>query len=280
MFSFPVTPFIKKFEEKSPEKILKRSVDILDDAVAFELKSFIGSSQSSSGGFKDRAGNPDLYYTLFGWFTADALGMKKECDLVWPYVSTEINRKEPQGVYLHCLAILSALSGRTGEFKKLHGARLRMSPGMNEQKLYGAFLSVLSYWYLRDFRGIFRLRRKMKTLSFNEDLPCPLAAASLVLAGSFREPVDGHIKQVMAFYDGKGGFRATGSTPIPDLLSTAVALYALNFCGYDLREIKPDSLSFIDSLFIDGGFSGHPLDPDPDIEYTFYGLLALGALNS
>ena len=177
MFSFLAAPFIKEFEEKSPEKILKRSVDILDDTIASELKSFIESSQSSSGGFKDRAGNPDLYYTLFGWFTADALGMKKECDLVWPYVSTEINRKEPEGIYFHCFAILSALSGRAVEFKKLHGARLRKSPGMDEQKLYGMFLSMLSYWYLRDFRGIFRLRKK---IGHGSESGCPETSLSVI----------------------------------------------------------------------------------------------------
>ncbi len=280
MYSFLAAPLLKKFKDKSPEKILRRSADMLDMEIIEELRRFVHNSQSLSGGFKDRAGNPDLYYTLFGWFTADALGMRPECLMVWPYVSREISSKEPEGVYLHCAAILSSLTGKGREFKKSMGARLKHLPGMDEQKLYGAFLSLLSFYYLGDLWGMLRIRRKLKSLVTNGTLPCPVISASLVLSESFRENVDYPIKQLMSFYDGKGGFRATRSTQLPDLLSTAVALYALNFCGYDLREIRPDCLGFIDSLFRDGGFSGHPLDPDPDIEYTFYGLLALGSLNS
>jgi len=280
MYKFLAAPYLKEFNDKSPEKILKRSANMLDMAFTEELKGFVHNSQALSGGVKDRAGNPDLYYTLFGWFTADALEMEPECRMVWPFVSREIGRKEPEGVYLHCAAVLSSLTGNAREFKKSNVAGLKQFPGMDEQKLYGAFLSLLSTYYLGNFRGMLRIRKKLKSLLVNETLPCPVTAASLVLARSFREPVSGLTDRVMSFYDGKGGFRATRSTPLPDLLSTAVALYALNFCGYDLREIKPDCLDFIDSLFRDGGFSGHPLDPDPDIEYTFYGLLALGSLNS
>lgn len=71
---------------------------------------------------------------------------------------------------------------------------------------------------------------------------------------------------------------ATKTTKAADLLSTAVALYSLYFAGADLRKIRPACLDYIDSLFHNGGFSANSIDPDTDIEYTFYGLLALGAL--
>ncbi len=82
----------------------------------------------------------------------------------------------------------------------------------------------------------------------------------------------------MSYYSYTGGFKATEAVPVPDLLSTAVALYALDFVGYDLRRIKPECLTFTDSLFTEGGFGSNYLDPEPDIEYTFYGMLALGSL--
>lgn len=279
MFRLLAAPYLKKFEGESPERILKLSFNLLDPGFIASLRNYVRTSQTQSGGFEDRAGNADLYYTLFGWFVADALEMKQECSLVWPYVSNEISRKEPEGVYLHCAAVLSAVSGQAKAFRKSFGAKLRQSAEVKDQQLYGLFLSLMSFYYLRDFRGLFRIRQILRSFIGNETLPCPVTAALLVLSKSFREPVDKLIKVLMTFYDGKGGFRATMSTPLSDLLSTAVALYALRFAGYDLREIKPDSLDFADSLFRDGGFSGHPLDPDPDIEYTFYGLLALGALN-
>ncbi|MBN2667193.1 MAG: hypothetical protein JXR67_11835 [Bacteroidales bacterium] len=279
MFKLLAAPYLKKFEGKSPEKVLKLSLNLLDPVFTANLRDYVRNSQTQSGGFKDRAGNADLYYTLFGWFVADALGMKQECSLVWPYVSTKISLKEPEGVYLHCAAVLSAVNGQAKSFRKSFGAKLRQSAGMKYQQLYGLFLSLMSFYYLRDFRGLFRIRQNLRSLQGDDTLPCPVTAASLVLSKSFSEPVDGLIKLLLSFYDGKGGFRATHSTPLADLLSTAVSLYALWFAGYDLREIRPDSLDFTDSLFRDGGFSGHPLDPDPDIEYTFYGLLALGSLN-
>lgn len=279
MFRLLAAPYLKKFEGKSPEKVLKFSLNLLDPGFTAGLRDYVRNSQAQSGGFKDRAGNPDLYYTLFGWFVADALGMKQECSLVWPYVSKEISLKEPEGVYLHCAAVLSAVNGQKKSFRKSYGAKLRQSTAMKDQKLYGSFLSLISFYYLRDFRGLFRIMQSLRSVTGNDTLPCPVTAASLVLSKSFREPVDKLINVLMSYYDGKGGFRATHSTPLADLLSTAVALYALRFAGWDLREIRPDSLDFADSLFRDGGFSGHPLDPDPDIEYTFYGLLALGSLS-
>jgi hypothetical protein len=63
-----------------------------------------------------------------------------------------------------------------------------------------------------------------------------------------------------------------------DLLSTGVALYALRFVKHDLRIMKPECLEYVDSLYANGGFCATVLDPGADVEYTFYGLLALGAL--
>jgi hypothetical protein len=99
-----------------------------------------------------------------------------------------------------------------------------------------------------------------------------------VLERSFNNPGKKLINDLLSFYDGHGGFKATQGAPLPDLLSTAVALFALSFADEDLRNIKPDCLDFVDSLYSDGGFGGNVIDQDPDIEYSFYGLLALGAL--
>jgi hypothetical protein len=38
-------------------------------------------------------------------------------------------------------------------------------------------------------------------------------------------------------------------------------------------------MNFINGLYVDGGFSAVQADTVTDVEYTFYGLLALGALN-
>jgi hypothetical protein len=57
-------------------------------------------------------------------------------------------------------------------------------------------------------------------------------------------------------------------------------LYALNFAKCDLRVIKPNAIAFVDSLYNEGGFVATAFDMESDIEYTFYGLLALASLNN
>lgn len=68
--------------------------------------------------------------------------------------------------------------------------------------------------------------------------------------------------------------------PIPDLLSTATSLHALACLDLSLSaSAKELCLNFLDSLWsAEGGFHGHWADDHLDVEYTFYGLLALGHL--
>jgi prenyltransferase beta subunit len=66
---------------------------------------------------------------------------------------------------------------------------------------------------------------------------------------------------------------------MPDLLSTAVALHALDGLQVDFAERKDAMLDFVDSLWTAaGGFHGTWDEEEFDIEYTYYGLLALGHL--
>jgi hypothetical protein len=147
-----------------------------------------------------------------------------------------------------------------------------------KQPAYNAFLNLLTCYYLEDYKGLYRIRKQMKDFESKSALPCSVLSALLVLQKSFKKPVNSLKEEVLSFREENGGFKATKATPIPDLLSTAVALYALNYAGYDLSAIRPSSFEFIDSLYVDGGFGGNVFDSDPDMEYTFYGLLALGAL--
>jgi hypothetical protein len=73
-----------------------------------------------------------------------------------------------------------------------------------------------------------------------------------------------------------GGFSAAKASPVPDLLSTATSLFMLSCYGnrpkYPVRD-------FIEAHWLDsGGFSATLLDDKSDVEYTFYGLLALGTI--
>ncbi len=77
-----------------------------------------------------------------------------------------------------------------------------------------------------------------------------------------------------------GGFHASPDTPMPDLLSTAVALFTLRICGYPLDAMADSARQFIlDHWHENGGFTGTLVDDCADCEYTFYALMALGALS-
>ena len=73
---------------------------------------------------------------------------------------------------------------------------------------------------------------------------------------------------------------AAPGVPIPDLLSTATALHALSGLQRDISDIQERCLDFIDSLWTnEGAFHGHWDDEPLDVEYAYYGLLALGHLS-
>jgi hypothetical protein len=76
--------------------------------------------------------------------------------------------------------------------------------------------------------------------------------------------------------DETGGFRVSEVAPVPDLLSTAVALFTLRLIG----EHPQSASRFIEAHWLDmGSFAPTLLDKYSDVEYLFYGLLALGSDN-
>lgn len=80
---------------------------------------------------------------------------------------------------------------------------------------------------------------------------------------------------ILSLQDETGGFRANEGAAIPDILSTAVALFTLKMKGVCPRY---DARDFIEvHINEDGAFMSTLLDETGDIEYMFYGLLALGA---
>ena len=73
--------------------------------------------------------------------------------------------------------------------------------------------------------------------------------------------------------DETGCFHASEQAPIPDLLSTAVALFTLRLTGVPVN----DASTFIEAHWSDSGcFTPTLYDDYSDVEYVFYGLLALG----
>lgn len=284
-FSVPIgrriaSPYTKVFEGCSPETVLRKAADVIDRPTLEEIKAYIVSAQTPSGGFADKADKADVYYTLFGILVAAALDMRDRFPAVGNFIEREMNQPHLSDIHLHCVAISGTLLGigRIHDEPFRSSVRKLVQQQIRQDKTYPLFLSLLTCFYIRDYPGLYTIRRKLGRVSRDGNLPCTVLAALVVLEVSFHKPATRLTEQLLGFYDGRGGFRATQTAPVSDLLSTAVALYALRFAGADLRRIRASCLEFVDALYTEGGFSATLPDHDTDIEYTFYGLLALGAL--
>ena len=108
----------------------------------------------------------------------------------------------------------------------------------------------------------------------------PTTAATVSLLRHLHAPVPPDAVQwLLARAHPQGGFSATEGTPMPDLLSTATALHALSGQKASLAHVKEPTLDFIDTLWTGKAFCGTWADDEPDCEYTYYALLAMGHLS-
>jgi prenyltransferase beta subunit len=263
--------FLSRLSENSLEATLARSLRMLDAQTIDEIKNYIKGQQTKEGGFADKAGNSDLYYTLFGCLVAEAFEIDEVKPALKAYLKNIIATKELSGIYLKCALIIYA---------KLFGGTTPPSIIGTNKRLaaqYSDFINVLSYYYSKDYISLLLISQKLKKVKLSAEMPCSVMAASLILQDGKRKQHD-EPWQWMSGYYRNGGFSAFSKIADSDLLSTGVALYSLRFVDSDLSVIKPDCLTYIDSLYSEGGFCASTYDAGPDVEYTFYGLLGLGSL--
>ncbi len=289
------SPFLKRYQKKSIESVLQKSTSIFDADIQWEIKNHILKSITKDGGFADRGGKTDLYYSMFGCFVAEALSVNEIFPALKDYVKKTVTQDSLTRIHLFCGAILySKLHGFDSTTEKLRkkveieleadastGSAYQVEVKNKEtiSSGYTFFIGLLTLYYLQDYRSILKLKKRIKDFSDTKESPCSLAAAEAVINRVLGKSVKEVEVKLKSFYRGKGDFAALQRAPITDLLSTAVALYALHFIDSDLTDIKPDCLTFVDNLYLNGGFRATEMDFDIDIEYTFYGLLALGALS-
>jgi hypothetical protein len=263
---------LQKIRTNSIETVLAKSVRMIGQETLAEMRAFVLSRQTTSGGFADRGGNCDLYYTLFGCYITEALGVQEVMPSLREYIKKTVLAGNLDSIHLKCAVILYA---------KLFGSGTVPSTLRKREELqasYSDFINLLAYYYTEDYPALLRIRRKLKISNTEVEMPCSVTAAHLILENSFGKQVKKLEKRLNEFYRNDGSFAALKRAPFGDLLSTGVSLYALRFGNSEVTIIKPDCLAYIDSLYSDGGFCATASDPGPDVEYTFYGLLALGAL--
>ena len=280
----------------------RRARDILPDPD--RTADYVRSQLTDAGGFADKAGKADLYYTVFGLQAAAALDAELPFDRVREYLESFADGSGLDLVHLSCLARAwadlpgAAMSpaAATALREKLIAHRsedggFALIPG-SAGSVYGCFIAVGG---LQDLDtqpdALDRLETFLASLrtagggTVNETaLPFPATpstAAALTLQASlgFHAPQDS--KDWLARQqDPCGGFHAVEGAPICDLLSTATAIHALALTGQPLAQNSERTLDFVLRLRGDdhGGFGASTLDATADVEYTAYALVALGHL--
>jgi prenyltransferase beta subunit len=276
---------------------------------------FLRQQQNKDGGFKDRTGKSDLYYTVFGLDGLlalevqsskakvqnfqqarrflDGLGPGEGLDFVhlcclaraWATISSQDPTKPyPADFQENILRRIERFRSKDGGYSPVAAAEFGTA--------YGCFLAVGAYQDMKtELPARLRLVQCLKLLETKEGgwanernsgmgSTNATAAASTVLR-NLSVPINQSVGDwLLAQCHREGGFLAAPNAPIPDLLSTATALHALAGMQISFERVKEKCLDFIDTLWTnEGGFHGNWSDEHLDCEYTYYGLLALGHLS-
>ena len=264
------------------------------------LRRAVTSQQGSGGLFCGRAGQEDLYYTFFGVLLAlvsDAKFRRDECqqrvtaldfaalDLVhgcaWLRVAAMLKL-----LALPKFARLKAMTFRKFGVSKNDLEKMRTLeslpdsafPQRDKNSPYSRFLlgtlfadfgqdvpeSDISEYRLPN--GLYANLKSHSTFGVNA------TAAALFLLP--RDQSEKTAEVLAALQEQNGSFKATTDAREGDLLSTATAVFAL----HQRRETPRVSIkTYLRECFRENGlFAATPDDPHGDLEYTLYGLLAMG----
>lgn len=253
---------------------------MLDEKSQQEVKTFISSQQHQNGAFTDRAGNPDLYYSLFGAWMSTALKMEVEQKQLAGYI--EKNQSEERKTVERFSHLLISVSLEINVKKTSIPLQLKMAFGNNRQinVAYKAFLFLLSFDTLHGRKTLwyFLFRIGLTFYTPPGDLPCSFLSALLIARFLTGMKIEQKQNQLFSYFEKGKGFKAFRESENADLLSTAVALFALKKAGADLRMVAPDALNLVQQNFETGAFLSGDGDETKDLEYTFYGLLILGTI--
>ena len=259
----------------------RQSVQLFDDITLGEIRKYLEYSQHESGGFKDRAGKPDLYYSLFGMWSAIALDEKESLNRLRSWIETRKIEKYQSVIEMACLFMIRRSLGMKGSGTILFRLVTQLvSKSKNISPYYRLFIGLLLMDTLFPTLATLKWPGRKKLLKKAEGMTssCTEAAAALAVLAASGTNTMALQEKVLAFFDEKTGFRAFHGKRDGDMLSTAAALFALRFSGSDLRPITPACLDFLGRNYSEGAFLPGDGDPETDMEYTFYGLLAAGSL--
>lgn len=267
---------------------------------------FLQSQHNDDGGFADRAGSSDLYYTVFG--LQCLLALQQPIDA--PRVARFLNGFDPAqqdlvhaGSLARCWASLpdtplpeglaEAIGTKVESHRTADGGYSERT-GSSTGSCYGAFVALGALQdaglATPDPEAIGTCLSSLATgeggYANDSDIRMgnvPGTAAAVTIQHQLELPIDpASADFLLSCCHPEGGFFAMPEAPMPDLLSTATALHALSCTGRDVSKVQDPCLDYVDTLWTSrGGFYGHWAEEEDalDVEYTYYGLLALGHLS-
>jgi hypothetical protein len=275
------------------------------------VQDFLGRHQNPDGGFQDRAGRSDLYYTVFaldgllalqaelpvastvaflgGYGLGDGLDFVHRCCLIRCWAALSQGHPRP---WAQPPPAWGEAQARRLEPHRTPDGGFHPVPGQRRGSVYGCFLGLGAYQDLqvpvpepgRLVSCLAGLTTRDGAWANEADLregSTNATAAAVVVLRQLGQPVGPAAADwLLARGHPQGGFVAAPAVPCPDLLSTATALHALAVLQRPLGPVRERCLDFLDSLWTNAGaFHGHWGDEVVDAEYTWYGLLALGHLS-
>jgi geranylgeranyl transferase type-2 subunit beta len=281
------------------------ALSILDGGAVDAIEEYVLSRRVRSGGFRGRSGDPDVYYSMFALWSLAAL-RRDVADVAG--VATIGAGGEDELDLAHLAAVIetealvagpgcrgwrdrSRWAGLIETFRRPHGGYAPERTA-SEGSLGGTYLAVLAHERLREpvpgRDDVVRFVLSKRTGDgFSEvcgsDHPTVVSTAAAVAV--LRSLAPGCAPDPgwlwTCYCAGEGGFKAFSAAPEADLLSTAVALFVLRDAGAAPSGVRNAVLRFVQGLWRDdGGFSAGRSDTATDCEYTFYALLAMGAVAS
>lgn len=222
-------------------RALRRGLRRMTPETAAALQAYVASQQTVDG-YMNAGGHLDAYYTQFGRVLEAVFSPRK---------------------LLHMPIRLTVQSSRT------------------QETVYGRFFDFLeqelTFGMKRSIRQAQESRNdEVKTLEMPRVMTTNAVCCLIAMQHQMGKELDeAHVDWLCQRQHPSGGFYASDMAPIPDLLSTAVALFTLRLIG--VKAV--DASDFIQVHWLDsGGFAPTLYDDYSDVEYVFYGLLALGTV--
>ena len=277
-------------------EFLRDGLDLPTDRIDAHASAVRGFARPD-GAFAGRAGEGDLYYTDFAVRALHVLGRLEDETAI--HADRFARAIEPRSIIdvVNRLSI-AALTERLVmsdrdmldviEGHRIDDGGYGKRPDSTSGSTYHTFLAVACYDVLstevpkrRAVRRFLQSRYRSdggfaETTRGRRGSTNPTAAAvatGAMLRLRSARVARGVVAFVVGMRDESGGWRATASSPCPDIMSTYTGLTTLVALEAYQAKVMEGARAFCESCEDDaGGFRAIPLDPTCDVEYTYYGL--------